>query len=139
MPDSPTSGSLDRIRWSGATDDSCMLDEEKRNQVQLEPEDDPQRLSLLRRWLAVATIAVSAHFVTFASSAVRFFCPPTEGVPRENPTLTFPPFLGSVLLRWHKTQFSCWSRSRHLEHKFVCYGTGRRPSFCGSNIRALWA
>ena len=80
MPDSPTSGSLDRIRWSRATDDSCMLDEEKRNQVQLEPEDDPQRLSLLRRWLAVATIAVSAHFVTFASSAVRFFRPPTRGV-----------------------------------------------------------
>lgn len=69
MPGSPTS--LDRIRWSdGSTDDdgSCY---EKRYQVQLEPEDDPQRMSLLRRWLAVATIAISAHFVTFASSAVR--------------------------------------------------------------------
>lgn len=75
MPDFPTSeGSLDRVRWSkGATDDSCTFDDEERYQVRLEPEDDPQRLSLLRRWLAVATIAVSAHFVTFASSAVRFF------------------------------------------------------------------
>ncbi|KAH9989424.1 major facilitator superfamily domain-containing protein [Russula vinacea] len=70
MPGSPTS--LDRIRWSdGSTDDdgSCY---EKRYQVQLEPEDDPQRMSLLRRWLAVATIAISAHFVTFASSAAVF-------------------------------------------------------------------
>jgi hypothetical protein len=76
MSDSPTSkGSLDQMRWSGATGDSCTLDVEKRYEVQLEPEDDPQRLSLLRRWLAVATIAISAHFVTFASSAVRFFRP----------------------------------------------------------------
>ena len=78
MPDLPTSQrSLDRTRWSGATDDSCTFGEEKtsRYEVRLEPEDDPQRLSLLRRWLAVATIAVSAHFVTFASSAVRFFLP----------------------------------------------------------------
>jgi hypothetical protein len=65
MPDFPT----------GSTDDSCTLDE-KRYEVRLEPEDDPQRLSLLRRWLAVATIAVSAHFVTLASSAVRFPLPP---------------------------------------------------------------
>jgi hypothetical protein len=72
MPDFPTSGPVDRIRWSGPTDDSCTLGEEKRYEVRLEPEDDPQRLPLLRRWLAVATIAVSAHFVTFASSAVRF-------------------------------------------------------------------
>jgi len=91
MPDLPTSGSLDRIRWSGATDDSCAVDEEKRYEVRLEPGDDPQRLSLLRRWLVVATIAASAHFVTFASSAVRFrhrlaFSPPTL-------TLMLPPFL----------------------------------------------
>ena len=83
MPDPQTPGSVDRIRWSGLTDDSCILDREKRNEVQLEPEDDPQRLSLLRRWLAVATIAVSAHFVTFASSAVRFrFRHRLRGVPR---------------------------------------------------------
>ncbi len=72
MPDSPTLRSPDQIRWSDSTVGSCTLDEEKQCKVRLEPEDDPQRLSLLRRWLAVATIAVSAHFVTFASSAVRF-------------------------------------------------------------------
>src|SRR5258707_4150414 len=72
MPDPPTSGPLDQIRSTGSTDDSCTIDKEKRYEVQLEPEDDPERLSLLRRWLAVATIAISAHFVTFVSSAVRF-------------------------------------------------------------------
>src|SRR5712672_3406947 len=82
MPDFPTPGSVDVIRWSGSTNDSCTLDEEtrKRYEVRLEPEDDPQRLSLLRRWLAVATIAISAHFVTVASSAVRFpLSPPPNG------------------------------------------------------------
>lgn len=74
MSDFPTSGSVrvDRIRWSGLTGDSHTLDEEKRYEVRLEPEDDPQGLSLLRRWLAVVTIAVSGHFVTFASSAAVF-------------------------------------------------------------------
>ncbi|KAN0115774.1 Major facilitator superfamily domain containing protein [Russula decolorans] len=71
-PDLPTSGSVDRICWSASTGYSCTLDKEKRYEVRLEPEDDPQRLSLLRRWLAVATIAVCAHFVTFASSAAVF-------------------------------------------------------------------
>ncbi|KAF8486247.1 MFS general substrate transporter [Russula ochroleuca] len=67
MPDSPTS--LDRISWSGPTDE---IDEEKRYEVQLGPEDDPQRLSLFRRWLAVVTISSCAHFVTFASSVAAF-------------------------------------------------------------------
>ncbi|KAF8486244.1 MFS general substrate transporter [Russula ochroleuca] len=72
QPDSPTS--LDRIRWSnGSTDDDDDGSfDEKRYEAQLEREDDPQRLSLLRRWLAVATISISAHFVTFASSAAVF-------------------------------------------------------------------
>jgi hypothetical protein len=75
QPDSPTS--LDRIRWSnGSTDDDDDGSfDEKRYEAQLEREDDPQRLSLLRRWLAVATISISAHFVTFASSAVRLLPP----------------------------------------------------------------
>jgi hypothetical protein len=90
MPDSPTSGSVDRIRWSGSADDSYKLDGEERYEVRLEPEDDPQRLSLLRRWLAVATIAVSAHFVTFASSAVRFRFRHQLGVPHAGPALMSP-------------------------------------------------
>lgn len=72
MPDSPTGKSLGQIRWSGLTD---VLDEEKRYEVELEPEDDPQRLPLFRRWLAVATISSAAHFVTFASSVVRLCYP----------------------------------------------------------------
>lgn len=94
MPDPPNPGSVDRIRWSGLTDDSCTLDREKRNEVRLEPEDDPQRLSLLRRWLAVVTIAVSAHFVTFASSAVRFrFRHRLRVAPHARPALMTLPFL----------------------------------------------
>jgi hypothetical protein len=134
MPDFPTPGSVDRIRWSKSTGNSCMLDEEKRYEVRMEPEDDPQRLSLLRRWLAVITIAVSAHFVTFASSAVRFHFRYQLSAPNPNPL-----FLGSVLRAPHREQLSCWTRSRHFVHKLVCYGPGRRPSFCRSNIRALWA
>ena len=101
MPDLPTSGSVDRIRWSGLTGESCTVDEEKRHEVRLEPEDDPQRLSLLRRWLAVATIAVSAHFVTFASSAVRLRFRHELSAPHACPTL-MSPFLGSVLLARHR-------------------------------------
>jgi hypothetical protein len=89
-PDLPTSGSVDRICWSASTGYSCTLDKEKRYEVRLEPEDDPQRLSLLRRWLAVATIAVCAHFVTFASSAVRFRFRHQLRVPHVRPTLMSP-------------------------------------------------
>ena len=130
MPDSPTGTSLDQIHWSGSTD---ALDE-KRHEVQLEPEDDPQRLSLLRRWLAVALISSSAHFVAFASSVVRLCY---SGSFSHLTLMLSPP--GSVHLAWHFGQVSCWTRSCHLEHKLVCNGAGHRPSFCWSNIRALWA
>lgn len=70
MLDSPTASSLGQIRWGDSKDG---IDEEKQYEVLLEPEDDPQRLSLLRRWLAVAVISISAHFVTFSSSVVRFY------------------------------------------------------------------
>jgi hypothetical protein len=69
MLDSPTDSSLGQIRWGDSKDG---IDEEKQYEVLLEPEDDPQRLSLPRRWLAVAIISISAHFVTFSSSVVRF-------------------------------------------------------------------
>jgi hypothetical protein len=72
MPDSESPTSQDRIRRSGSTNGSYSLDE-KRYEVWLEPEDDPQRLSLFRRWLAIATISSSGNFVTFASSVVRFW------------------------------------------------------------------
>lgn len=41
---------------------------EGRYEVQLEPEDDPQQLTLYRRWLAVATISSAALCVTCGSS-----------------------------------------------------------------------
>jgi hypothetical protein len=41
---------------------------EKGYEVQLESEDDPQQLSLCRRWLAVATISSAALCVTCGSS-----------------------------------------------------------------------
>ena len=131
MPDSPTS--LDRISsgWSGPTD---AIDDEKIYEVQLEPEDDPQRLSLLRRWLAVVTISSCAHFVTFASSVVRS----RHRSLRARSTLMFP-LLGSVLLGWRVGELSCRTRSRHLEHELVCRRAGHRPSFCRSNIRDIWA
>jgi hypothetical protein len=37
-------------------------------EVRFEPEDDPQQLSLFRRWMAVATISSAALCVTCASS-----------------------------------------------------------------------
>lgn len=40
-------------------------------EVTLEPEDDPQQLSSLRRWLSVFTISFASVCVTCASSAVR--------------------------------------------------------------------
>jgi hypothetical protein len=40
----------------------------KGHEVQLEPEDDPQQLSLCRRWLAVATISSAGLCVACASS-----------------------------------------------------------------------
>ncbi len=41
-------------------------------EVRLEPEDDPQKLSLLRRWLAVATISFGTLCSGCASSSVSF-------------------------------------------------------------------
>jgi len=41
-------------------------------EVRLEPEDDPQKLSLLRRWLAVATISFGTLCSGCASSSVGF-------------------------------------------------------------------
>jgi hypothetical protein len=41
---------------------------EKGREVHLEPEDDPQQLSLCRRWLAVTTISSAALCVACASS-----------------------------------------------------------------------
>ncbi|KAI0773812.1 MFS transporter [Fomes fomentarius] len=40
--------------------------------VQLEPEDDPKRLALWRKWLAVLTISLSSLCATFASSVAAF-------------------------------------------------------------------
>lgn len=40
-------------------------------EVILDPQDDPQELSLIRRWLAVITISFSSLCVACASSAVR--------------------------------------------------------------------
>ena len=39
-------------------------------EVTLSPEDDPQQLPLLRRWLAVVTISCASVCVTCTSSAV---------------------------------------------------------------------
>ncbi|KAI0283758.1 major facilitator superfamily domain-containing protein [Russula brevipes] len=41
-------------------------------EVRFEPEDDPQQLSLFRRWMAVATISSAALCVTCASSMAAF-------------------------------------------------------------------
>lgn len=48
--------------------DGSALLREKKYEVQLGPEDDPQELPLLRRWLAVATISGAALCVACASS-----------------------------------------------------------------------
>ncbi len=45
---------------------------EKDYEVRLEPEDDPQKLSLLRRWLAVVTISLGTLCSGCASSSVSF-------------------------------------------------------------------
>jgi len=52
----------------GVERDWSLSPKEKGFEVQLESEDDPQQLSLCRRWLAVATISSAALCVTCGSS-----------------------------------------------------------------------
>jgi len=78
---SPLSLSTDQIPPTSPLDDHQGFNQLRKNkedgppvlmdkgyEVQLDPGDDPRELSLLRRWLAVATICSAAFCVACASS-----------------------------------------------------------------------
>jgi len=70
-PTSPTStldGNKESNQGHSVEKDWPLSVKENGYEVQLESEDDPQQLSLCRRWLAVATISSAALCVTCGSS-----------------------------------------------------------------------
>jgi len=74
-PASPTStldGNKEYNQGHSVEKDWSLSLNEKGYEVQLESEDDPQQLSLCRRWLAVATISSAALCVTCGSSVAAF-------------------------------------------------------------------
>ncbi len=49
-------------------------------EVVLEPEDDPQQLPLMRRWVSVVFLSTAAICITGVSSMVRLDYTPEQGI-----------------------------------------------------------
>jgi len=111
-------------------------DESPSYEVFLEPAENPQELSLARRWLAVICISTASICVTWASSMVR--------------VCSFVTFLSSKVALLSRTtggvrggacskRIPCEQGSCHSRRESLRVGSGPRPACRGSNVRDLWA
>lgn len=107
---------------------------EKGQEVQLEPEDDPQQLSLCRRWLAVATIS-SAGLCVACASSIASIC-----------DLVFHQFLkpscslsGLFYCRRCGARVQCGKRSGDLRNQYICHWSRHRSSPFRTTFGSVWS
>lgn len=107
-------------------------------EVFLEPAENPQELSLVRRWLAVICISTASICVTCASSMVCAFC---SWLPycRVGHVCKCNTTTGGVRGGTCSKTVPCEQGSRHSRRESLRLGSGPRPACRGPNVRNLWA
>jgi hypothetical protein len=115
--------------------DSSALRGEKKYEVQLERDDDPQELPLFRRWLAVATISGAALCVAGASSIASVSN--TKRTYHSLELLYLCTITGCFHGRCRVSTIPCGKRSSNLGDQPLCHWSRHRSPLFRAIVRSL--